>query len=39
VIFAGRLIGFTTSRATQGAPAPAEVNFDDLFQETPSEQK
>jgi hypothetical protein len=31
VIFAGRMIGFTTSRATVAAPAPADVNFNDLF--------
>jgi hypothetical protein len=31
VIFTGRMIGFTTSRATVKSPAPADVNFDDLF--------
>lgn len=31
VIFAGRMIGFTTTRTTLAAPAPVEVNFDDLF--------
>jgi hypothetical protein len=36
VIFAGRLIGFTTSRAKVAAPAPADVNLDDLFQGTPA---
>jgi hypothetical protein len=30
VIFAGRFIGFTTSRAKEAAPA-VDVNFDDLF--------
>jgi hypothetical protein len=36
VIFAGRLIGFTTSRAKQAAPAPADANFEELFQGPPS---
>jgi hypothetical protein len=31
VIFTGRMIGFTTSRATVATPAPVDVNFDDLF--------
>jgi hypothetical protein len=31
VIVTGRMIGFTTSRATVSAPAPADTNFDDLF--------
>ena len=31
VIVTGRMIGFTTSRAATVAPAPADVNFDDLF--------
>jgi hypothetical protein len=31
VIFAGRMIGFTATRAALDTPAPAEVNFDDLF--------
>jgi uncharacterized membrane protein len=35
IIFMGRLIGFTTSRATEKAPASVDVNFDDLFQATP----
>jgi hypothetical protein len=29
IIFAGRVIGFTTTRAAE--PAPAEINFDDVF--------
>ena len=36
VIFAGRLIGFTTSRAKEVAPTPADVNLEELFQETPA---
>jgi hypothetical protein len=36
VIFAGRLIGFTTSRAKQTAPAPADSSLEELFQETPA---
>ncbi|MBZ5635472.1 MAG: hypothetical protein LAO55_20300 [Acidobacteriia bacterium] len=31
-IFAGRLIGFTTSRAKQTAPAPADSSLEELFQ-------
>ena len=31
VIFAGRIIGFTTTRASQARPAPADVNFEDLL--------
>jgi hypothetical protein len=31
VIVAGRMIGFTTSRASVAEPAPADVNFEDLF--------
>ena len=31
VIAAGRLIGFTTTRATVSQPAPTDINFDDLF--------
>ena len=31
VIVAGRLIGFTTTRATAPDSAPVDVNFDDLF--------
>jgi len=37
VIFAGRLIGFTTSRAKEVAPTPADVNLEELFQATPAE--
>ena len=32
VIFAGRLIGFTTSRAKQATPAPADSSLEELFQ-------
>jgi hypothetical protein len=35
IIFMGRLIGFTTSRAAVLAPTPAGVNFDDFLQGTP----
>ena len=31
VIFTGRMIGFTATRAALDTPPPAEVNFDDLF--------
>jgi hypothetical protein len=31
VIFAGRIIGFTTTRASQAEPAPVDVNFEDLL--------
>jgi hypothetical protein len=31
VIFAGRLIGFTTTRAAVAAPAPADINFEDFL--------
>ena len=34
VIFVGRWIGFTTTRATPTS-VPADVNFDDLFPGTP----
>ena len=37
VIFAGRLIGFTTSRAKEVAPTPADVNLEELFQAAPAE--
>jgi hypothetical protein len=37
VIFAGRMIGFTATR-TAAEPAPAEINFDDLFG-TPSDSQ
>jgi uncharacterized membrane protein len=36
VIFAGRLIGFTTSRAKEVAPTPADVNLEELFQAAPA---
>jgi len=36
VIFAGRLIGFTTSRAKQTTPVPADTSFEELFQATPT---
>jgi hypothetical protein len=36
IIFMGRLIGFTTSRASVAAPPPASVNFDDFLQGTPN---
>ncbi len=32
IIFMGRLIGFTTSRAAVAAPPPASVNFDNFLQ-------
>jgi hypothetical protein len=35
IIFMGRLIGFTTTRAAVAAP-PANVNFDDFLRGTPS---
>jgi hypothetical protein len=35
VIFAGRLIGFTTSRAKEVAPTPADANLEELFQAAP----
>lgn len=35
IIFMGRLIGFTTSRAAEVPPPPAGVNFDDFLQGTP----
>ena len=31
VIFAGRIIGFTTTRASLAEPAPVNVNFEDLL--------
>jgi hypothetical protein len=37
VIFAGRLIGFTTSRAKEVAPTPSDVNLEELFQAAPAE--
>jgi hypothetical protein len=39
IIFMGRLIGFTTSRAAVVAPPPAGVNFDDFLQGAPNETK
>ncbi|HLH43894.1 MAG TPA: DUF6644 family protein [Bryobacteraceae bacterium] len=36
VIFAGRLIGFTTSRAKQAAPSPPDSSLEELFRETPA---
>lgn len=36
VIFAGRLIGFSTSRAKQAEPTPADINLEDLFQRGPA---
>jgi len=35
VIFAGRFIGFTTTRAAAVAPPPANVNFDDFLNSGP----
>ncbi len=35
IIFMGRLIGFTTSRAAAAPPTPAGVSFDDFLQGTP----
>ncbi len=37
IIFMGRLIGFTTTRAAVAAPPPAGVNFDDFLQGTPND--
>ena len=37
VIFAGRLIGFTTSRAKQAAPSPPDSSLEELFQATPDD--
>ena len=37
IIFMGRMIGFTTSRAAVAPPPPAGVNFDDFLQGTPNE--
>jgi Family of unknown function (DUF6644) len=36
VIVAGRMIGFTTTRASQAEPAPVETNFEDLLGLPPS---
>ena len=35
IIFMGRIIGFTTTRAAVATPAPSGVNFDDFLQNTP----
>jgi hypothetical protein len=37
VIFAGRLIGFTTSQAKQAAPEPPDSTLEQLFQTAPSD--
>ena len=37
IICMGRLIGFTTSRATEVAPPPAGINFDDFLKGTPTD--
>jgi hypothetical protein len=37
IIFMGRLVGFTTSRATVAAPPAAGVNFEDFLQGTPKD--
>jgi hypothetical protein len=37
IICMGRLIGFTTSRATEVAPPPAGVNFDDFLKAAPTD--
>ncbi|HEY1753843.1 MAG TPA: DUF6644 family protein [Bryobacteraceae bacterium] len=36
IIFMGRLIGFTTTRAAVVTPSPTSVDFDDFLQGTPS---
>jgi hypothetical protein len=36
IIFMGRIIGFTTTRAAVAAPPPSSVNFDDFLQTTPT---
>jgi|SRR5665213_643786 len=38
VIFAGRIIGFTTTRASLAEPAPADVNFEDLLGVQPAKK-
>ncbi len=38
IIFMGRLIGFTTTRAAVVAPSPGGVNFDDFLQGTPPDR-
>src|SRR6202045_4735961 len=37
IIFMGRMIGFTTSRAAVVAPPPAAGNFEDFLQATPTD--
>jgi putative copper export protein len=37
VIVTGRLIGFTTTRAAPIPPPPVDINFDDLFEQSPAE--
>ena len=37
IIFMGRLVGFTTTRAATPTPPPASVDFDDFLQGTPSD--
>ena len=37
IIFMGRLIGFTTTRATPVAPPPAGVNFEDFVNSAPGD--
>jgi hypothetical protein len=39
VIFMGRIIGFTTTRAAVAAPPPSTVNFDDFLNAGPAENK
>jgi hypothetical protein len=39
IIFMGRLIGFTTTRAAVKAPPPSGVNFDDFLNGGPSDGK
>jgi hypothetical protein len=36
IIFMGRIIGFTTTRATAGAPPPASVDFDNFLEGGPA---
>jgi hypothetical protein len=36
IIFMGRIIGFTTTRAAEVAPPPSSVNFDDFLNGTPA---
>ena len=37
-IFAGRMIGFTTTRTTILEPAPSDVNFEELLGLQPADQ-